>query len=131
MKTITLRVRAIIKKDDKYLVVKHWIDDRIPDPYRWEFIDTVVLPEEAPDDAVLRGMEELLGTEGKIEHLVYTWSKLIGDTQCIGIVYICSVADEDFTLQEDYAEWEWIDRDQFPDYIDNQYILQDLEGVAL
>ena len=38
MGNIYLRVKGIIKKDDKYLLVKRWVDDRIPDPFLWEFV---------------------------------------------------------------------------------------------
>lgn len=42
MGNIYLRVKGIIKKDDKYLLVKRWVDDRIPDPFLWEFVDAEV-----------------------------------------------------------------------------------------
>ena len=32
MENIYLRVKGIIKQDDKYLLIKRWVDDRIPDP---------------------------------------------------------------------------------------------------
>ena len=39
MQRIFLRVKGIIKKEDRYLVLKRWMDDRIPDPFVWEFVD--------------------------------------------------------------------------------------------
>ena len=39
MENIYLRVKGIIKQDDKYLLIKRWVDDRIPDPFLWEFVD--------------------------------------------------------------------------------------------
>ena len=76
MENTFLRVKGIIKKDDKYLLVKRWVDDRIPDPFVWEFVDTEVNHGEAPDDAVLRAISELLSIEGKIEKIEYTWSNM-------------------------------------------------------
>lgn len=134
MENVYLRVKGIIKKDDKYLLIKRWVDDRIPDPYIWEFIDAEVNFGEAPDDAVLRAIRDLLSVDGKIDKVVYTWSNMIGDTQCVGIAYLCTVdsAEEDnFVLTEDYGECEWVERDKFPYYIENRYVLNDLEGVAL
>ena len=134
MEKIFLRVKGIIKKNDKYLLIKRWVDDHIPEPFVWEFIDAEVVYGEAPDDTVRRAIRELLSVEGTIEKMEYTWSSMLGDTHCVGIAYLCSIKEEDeanIVLPEDYGEWEWVARDEFPNYIDNQYVLQDLEGKTL
>lgn len=134
MENVYLRVKGIIKKDDKYLLIKRWVDDRIPDPFVWEFIDAEVNYGEAPDDAVLRAIRETLSIEGKIEHIIYTWSNMVGASQCVGIAYLCSIdaAEEDnIVFSEEYGEFEWVEREKFPYYIENRYVLDDLEGVVL
>lgn len=134
MKKTYLRVKGIIKKEDKYLLVKRWVDDHIPDPFVWEFPDTEVNHGEAPDEAVLRFIHEVLSIDGKIEKIEYTWSSLLGDTHCVGIVYICSIPEADernIVLSEDYGEYEWVTRDQFEEYIENQLVLQDLKDKLL
>ena len=132
MGKIYLKVKGIIKQDDKYLLLKRWVDDRIPDPFLWEFVDAEVNYGEAPDEAMLRAIGEILSVEGKIERIVYTWSNMIGDSQCVGIAYICSIEDDSsIVLGEEYGEWEWVARDQFPEYIANKYVMNDLEGVEL
>ena len=132
MENIYLRVKGIIKQDDKYLLIKRWVDDRIPDPFLWEFVDAEVNYGEAPDEAVIRAIEEILSVEGRIERIVYTWSNMIGDSQCVGIAHICSLEDDSsIILGEEYGEWEWVERDQFPEYIENKYVLNDLEGLEL
>lgn len=134
MKNTFLRVKGIIKKDDKYLLVKRWVDDRIPDPFIWEFPDTEVNHGEAPDEAVLRAIHELLSIEGKIEKIEYTWSNMLGDTHCVGIAYICSIPEtneRNIVLPEEYGEYEWVRREQFEEYIENQLVLQDLKDKAL
>lgn len=134
MENIYLRVKGIIKKDDKYLLIKRWVDDRIPDPFVWEFIDAEVNFGEAPDEAVLRAIRDLLSVEGKIHHVIYTWSNMIGDSQCVGIAYLCEIDDEDeanIVLTEEYGEWEWVEREKFAYYIENKYVLNDLKEVAL
>ena len=132
MENIYLRVKGIIKQDDKYLLIKRWVDDRIPDPFLWEFVDAEVNYGEAPDEAVIRAIEEILSVEGRIERIVYTWSNMIGDSQCVGIAYICSLEDDSsIILGEEYGEWEWVERDQFPEYIETKYVLNDLEGLEL
>ena len=132
MENIYLRVKGIIKQDDKYLLIKRWVDDRIPDPFLWEFVDAEVNYGEAPDEAVIRAIEEILSVEGRIERIVYTWSNMIGDSQCVGIAYICSLEDDSsIILGEEYGEWEWVERDRFPEYIENKYVLNDLECLEL
>lgn len=133
MNDLFLRVKGIVKKDDKYLVIKRWVDDRIPDPFVWEFFDGEVAYGEAPDIAVLRVIRDTISVEGSIEKIVYTWSQMIGDTQCVGLAYVCSIEADDaaFVLPEEFGGWEWITREQFEDYIENRYVLKDLEGVAL
>ncbi len=50
----------------------------------------------------------------------------------MGIAYICSLEDDSsIILGEEYGEWEWVERDQFPEYIENKYVLNDLEGLEL
>ncbi|MCM1038037.1 MAG: NUDIX domain-containing protein [Roseburia sp.] len=134
MESTFLRVKGIIKKGDKYLLLKRWVDDRIPEPFVWEFVDTEVNHGEAPDEAVLRAIHELLSIDGKIEKIEYTWSSVLGDTHCVGIAYICSISGDDeshIVLAEDYGEYEWVRRDQFEQYIENQFVLQDLKGKTL
>ena len=134
MKNTYLRVKGIIKKDDKYLIIKRWVDDHIPEPFVWEFIDAEVNHGEAPDDTVLRAISEQLSVEGRIEKIVYTWSNMLGDTQCVGIAYVCSIKEEDesnIVLSEDFGEWMWVTREEIPYYIENQYVLKDLEGKKL
>ncbi|MCI6715348.1 MAG: NUDIX domain-containing protein [Lachnospiraceae bacterium] len=134
MQSTFLRVKGIIKKDDRYLLLKRWVDDRIPDPFVWEFIDAEVNHGEAPDDTVLRAINEQLSVEGKIEKIEYTWSSMLGDTHCVGIAYICSIAEADeanIVLSEEFGEWIWVTREEIPEYIENQYVLKDLEGKAL
>ncbi len=100
----------------------------------WEFIDAEVAHGEAPDEAMLHAITELLSVNGSIEKIEYTWSQLIGETHCVGIAYLCSITEEDesnIILPEEYGSWEWVKRDQFPYYIENQYVLKDLEGKTL
>ena len=134
MADVFVRVKGIIKRDDKYLLVKRWVDDRIPEPFVWEFVDTEVNHGEAPDDAVLRAIYEMLSIHGKIEKIEYTWSNLLGDTQCIGIAYICSIQETeegDIVLPEEYGEYKWVTRDMFESYIENQFLLNDLKNKKL
>lgn len=134
MKNTYLRVKGIIKKGETYLLLKRWVDDRIPDPFVWEFIDAEVSHGDSPNDTVLNAITELLSVSGKIEKVEYVWSQLLGETHCVGIAYICSIPEEEesnIVLTEDYGSYEWVKREDFPLYIENQYVLKDLEGKTL
>ncbi len=134
MKNTYVRVKGIIKKGDTYLLLKRWVDDRIPDPFIWEFIDAEVPHGDAPDETMLSAITELLSVNGKIEKIEYTWSQLLGETHCVGIAYICSIPEEEepnIVLSEDYGSYEWVKRKDFQRYIENQYVLKDLEGKKL
>ncbi|MGN0472825.1 MAG: NUDIX domain-containing protein [Lachnospiraceae bacterium] len=133
MHDMFLRVKGIAKKEDKYLVLKRWMDDRIPDPFVWEFIDGVVNPGEGPDDAMLRLVNETVGVSGRIERILYTWSQMLGDTQCVGIAYLLSIEGDEsqFVLPEELGEWEWIPRERFEYYIENRNVLKNLESAQL
>lgn len=133
MQRIFLRVKGIIKKEDRYLVLKRWMDDRIPDPFVWEFVDGEVAFSEAPDDAMHRCISEMLGVDGRIERIAYTWSQMLGDTQCIGIAYICCLdeVDENISLPEEFGGFEWITEQEIPYYIENSYVLKDLEKAKM
>ena len=39
MQRVNVKVKGIVRCDDRILIIKHWYDDRIEDPYQWEFID--------------------------------------------------------------------------------------------
>lgn len=132
MEKTILKIKGIIKKEDKYLLVKRWYDDRIPDPFMWEFIDGYINFGESPEDAVTRLIAENLGVEGCVVRPAYTWSLLVGDTHILGIAFICSVEEFDnFTLAEELGDVAWVKREEFEDYIDNINVLRDLENKEL
>lgn len=125
-------VKGIVKKNDEYLILKKWYDDRIPVPYSWEFIDGVVSHGENPVSAMERIIGECLNVPGTIVRPAYTWSNNIGDTHIVGIAYICSVNEEDeFSLGEEFGAYEWVKKEQFEDYIDNIFVLNDIKDVEL
>ncbi len=129
MEDLFVRVKGIIQKGDKYLVLKKWVDDRIPEPYVWEFVDTIVGHGETPDEAMLRAVREILSVDGVLDRVAYTWSIMLSDTQCIGIAYVCSIPEDEETgimLDEEYEEMMWITKEQFPEFIDNQFVLNDI-----
>ncbi len=129
MHDLFIRVKGIIQQGDKYLVLKRWVDDRIVEPFVWEFVDCELDKGESPDQAVLRGIHEAIGVEGEIVRPLYTWSQMIGDVQCVGLTYLCSLAVDEgsLMLSEEYSGFEWIAEEELPVYIDNQNVLNDIK----
>ena len=124
-------VKGIVQNDNKYLIVEKWYDDRILDPYQWEFVDGVAEFGESPDREVLRLIKEKTGLQASINRILYTWGFMTGDTYNLGIAYLCMTADEDVILSEDLNGSLWITRDEFVEYIKNQLVLQDIEKAEL
>ncbi|MBE5882312.1 MAG: NUDIX domain-containing protein [Lachnospiraceae bacterium] len=131
MHDLFIRVKGIIKQGDKYLVLKRWVDDRIVEPFVWEFVDCELEKGESPEQAVLRAVHEAIGVEGEIVRPLYTWSQMIGEVQCVGITYLChlSVDEGSLMLSEEYSGFEWITEEELPVYIDNPNVLNDIKSA--
>lgn len=129
MHDLFIRVKGVIKQDDKYLVLKRWVDDRIVEPFVWEFVDCELEKGESPEQAVLRAVHEAVGVDGEIVKPLYTWSQMIGEIQCVGITYLCrlSVDEGSLMLSEEYSGFEWITEEELPVYIDNTNVLKDIK----
>lgn len=129
MEKTVIRVKGIIKKEDKYLVLKKWYDDHIPEPFMWEFVEGEMNFGERPDQAVIRNIYESLGVNGKTERILYAWSHIVGETQYFGVAYLCEVEGEEFILTEDFGGYEWISKEEIENYISSQHVLNDIADV--
>lgn len=119
-------VKGIVKSEDNYLIVKRWYDDRIDEPYQWEFIDSSLNFGEAPDYAVIRLIKEKLGMDALINRIMYTWTYMVGDVFHVGICYECMGNDQDIILSEDLHDYKWIKLDEMNKYIENKNMLEDI-----
>lgn len=131
MEKYRVLVKGIVKHDDKFLVVEHWYDDRIFDPYQWEFIDGELEFGELPDKAVLRVIQEKTGLTASIQDILYTWGFTAGEICTLGIAYLCVSEQDEVILSEDYREYKWISKREFADYITNEAVLNDIERAGL
>lgn len=129
MKDIFIRIKAIVKQEDKYLVLEHWMDDCIVEPFMWEFIDFDLEKGESPVQAAHRGVYDATGLDVRVESTMYTWSQMIGEMQCVGIAFLCEPNTEDVTvtLSDEYSSYQWIGREEIPDFIQNPNLLKDLK----
>ncbi|MDD3368801.1 MAG: NUDIX domain-containing protein [Lachnospiraceae bacterium] len=134
MQNTYLRVKGIVEKDGKYLLLQRFVDDHIPEPFVWEFVEGLVNFGEKPSDAVLRCVEEVLSAPCKVEKILYDWSLVLGDSHCVGIAYLCCLENEDepFTLAEEYGEAIWVEKEELEQYLENPYTLKDvLAGLEM
>ena len=131
MDKYSIKVKGIVKVENQYLLLEHWYDDRIEDPYQWEFIDGKIEFGEAPDQAVIRVIKEATGLDTIIDKILYTWSYMLGDECNIGISYLCLAVNSEVQLSEEYTSSMWVTRDEFNSYIRNSKILEDIERTEL
>ncbi len=126
MKGFKVKLKSIVRYNGKYLLVKKWYDDRINEPYQWEFLDTSLPFGMSPDDAVLEYTASSIGVAADIERILYTWTYTMADTQYVGIAYLCDAQDDTLFLSEEFNEYVWVHMDELKDYVDNKYLLEDI-----
>lgn len=131
MEKFRILVKGIVKYQDKFLIVEKWYDDRIVDPYQWEFIDGRLEFGEEPEKGVVRLVKEHTGLDVKVSHALYTWSFMVGEIWNIGISYLCTTNYNEIILSEELNDYKWINQDVFGDYIENKNILEDISKIDL
>ena len=126
-----LIVKCVVNYGSDYLILKKWYDDRIDDPFQWEFPEGEVEFGESPERAAERIAAESCGLTAEAAKPLYTWQYTMGDESNVGICYLVYAHDTETVISEDYAEAAWIDRFSFADYIQNQKLLADIERADL
>jgi len=124
-------VKCVVNYGSDYLLLQKWYDDRIDDPYQWEFPEGEVEFGESPERAAERIVSEAAGLTAEAERPLYTWQYTLGEVSNIGICYLLYAHDTDTIISEEYTDAAWIDRFEFGDYIQNQKLLADIERAAL
>lgn len=126
MEKYAVMVKGIVHYQEQYLLVQRWYDDRIDEPYQWEFVDGRVEFGEDPDKAVIRLIKEQTGLETMIDRIAYTWSYVVGDVHHIGISYECMALDDEVILSEDLHDYRFVSKNELEDYITNRKLLEDV-----
>lgn len=131
MESCKIMVKGIVQYNDRYLLVEKWYDDRIADPYQWEFIDGKLEYGEDPEKGVFRIVEEQTELQVEVSKPLYTWSYMVGETWNIGIAYHCIATEDEVILSEELNNHKWVTRDEFERYITNKRVLQDVDKTDL
>ena len=129
MDRYAIMVKGIVRYEGRYLLVQRWYDDRIDEPYQWEFVDGSIEFGEEPDKAVVRLIEEQTGLETMIDRIVYTWSYMVGDVHHIGISYECMALNDEVILSEELYDYRFVSSSEFANYITNPKLLADIERI--
>lgn len=124
-------IKGIVKCHEKYLVVEKWYDDRIFDPYQWEFIDGVMGFDETPDKAVQRIVSEKTGIPVQVDRPLYTWGFTAGEVCSVGIAFGCIAQTETVVLSEDLNDSKWVSREELAEVITNKAVREDIERAGL
>ncbi len=124
-------VKGIVQCHGKYLVVEKWYDDRIFDPYQWEFLDGVMQFSETPERAVERIVQEKAGIPVQVDRPLYTWGFTAGEVCSVGIAFECTSQTEEVVLAEDLNDSKWIPKEELSEVITNEAVRKDIEKAGL
>lgn len=126
-----IMLKGIVQYEDKFLLVEKWYDDRILNPYQWEFIDGKLNFGEVPEKGVIRIVEEATGLITQVNKILYTWSFMVGDVCNIGITFLLLSATDYVTLSDDFHNNRWVTKAEFDSFIENKAILGDINRAEL
>ncbi len=126
MSRLEVKLKGIVEHDGKFLLVQKWYDDNIVNPYKWEFVDNILIHGLKPEEYVIENIEVNTGLGAVVDKLAYTWTYKIGDTHYLGLAFLCH-ADEDIViLSDDYSNSIWVEPDKLQYYIEDTVMLEDL-----
>lgn len=129
MEKYSIIVKGIVRYEDRYLLVQRWYDDRIDEPYQWEFIDGKIDFGENPEKAVTRLIREQAGIETMVDRVAYTWSYMVGDVHHIGISYECMALTDEIILSEELHDYRFVAKEEFEEYITNKNLMHDIANA--
>ncbi len=124
-------VKGIVQYENKYLLTEKWYDDRIMDPYQWEFLDGELEFGESPEKGVLRIVYENTGVNAHINRILYTWSFMLGDVCNIGICFHLLSTSEEVVLSEELHDYQWVSKEDIENYVKNKAVLEDVAKAEL
>lgn len=128
MEKFKIIVKGIVRHGDTYLTVERWYDDRIFDPYQWEFLNGSVEFGETPEIAVKRVVQERVGIPVEVVKPLYTWGFTAGEICTCGIAFLCDSVSGDVRLSEELHDSRWVTKDEIPHVISNPVVVEDIRN---
>ena len=130
MSKFRVLVKGIVQYQDSYLAVERWYDDRIFDPYQWEFIDGEMEFGETPEKAVERIVAEKTGVAVQVNKPLYTWGFTAGEICTCGIAFLCDAQMDEVILAEELRDSKWVPKSEIAQVITNQAVVKDIEKAV-
>lgn len=124
-----IKLKAIVKSDNKFLLVKRWYDDRIPEPYQWEFLDGEMSFGERLDEAAERIVREQTQLEVNNGIPYYTWSYTVGDICYVGICYLFETMEKEVFISEDLVDYAWVEKARLDEYNMDEKVRRDVQAA--
>ena len=131
MSKFRVLIKGIVQYKDAFLTVERWYDDRIVEPYQWEFINGVMEFGETPEKAVERIVEEKTGVPVQMNKPLYTWGFTAGEVCTIGIAFLCDAQTEEVVLSEELHDSRWVPKTEIAQVISNKMVVKDIEKAGL
>lgn len=131
MSKFRVLVKGIVQHKDAFLTVERWYDDRIFDPYQWEFIDGEMEFGETPEKAVTRIIQQQTGLSVQVNKPLYTWGFTAGEICTTGIAFLCDAQSDVINLSEDLHDSQWVPKAEISQVITNQAVVKDIEKAGL
>lgn len=125
-----VKVKGIVEFQGKYLLVKTWFDDRISEPFQWDFIMGDMNFGESPEYSVVNMISEKTNLSVGIDRILYTWNYIVGETQYVGLTFLCHAESDIIFLSEDLIDYIWVDKSDFEEYISNDSVLSDITKIS-
>lgn len=124
-------IKCVVNYGSEYLLLQKWYDDRIEEPFQWEFADGELEFGESPERAAERIVAETSGLSAEAVKPLYTWQYMLGDVSNIGICYLLYAYNTEVVISEEYTKAAWVSRLDFAEYIQNKKLLADIERAGL
>ena len=121
-----IKLKAIVKRENKFLLVKKWYDDRILEPYQWEFLDGTMSFGDRLDEAAERIVREQTQLEVNNGTPYYTWSYIVGDICYVGICYLFETMETEVFISEDLVDYAWVEKDHLKEYNMDENVRRDV-----
>lgn len=109
---IKIPQKAIIKKDDKYLIL-HRSPNEKSHPDFWDFPGGKLEPGEDPFDGVEREVMEENGIKSKAEKVLGIYEmEYKGDWLKFVVYKVKVLSDLNVKLSDEHTEYKWLDKDK-------------------
>lgn len=126
-----VKLKAVIRCKDEFLIVNKWYNDNIENHYHWEFLDMDLMPETSAEEQCLNYIYECTGIHASIDSIPYTWTYRLGDNNCLGIVFLCDADDQVVFMGEDIVDYKWVKSKDLSKYITKKMVLEDFKKAGV